>query len=150
MKTTISIPDELFTLAEITAKKLGIPRSQLFARALEEFIENHSNQSITEKLNKVIHKHYPEIKQADAKIQEIPQRIEKKYLEIQQMLENAMAAIETEINQKNSSSQMPSKELLMDTINQKYRNLLNIRNVLEKAYKWIDEDNEKKESRPRE
>jgi metal-responsive CopG/Arc/MetJ family transcriptional regulator len=53
MKTAISIPDELFTLAEITAKKLGIPRSQLFARALEEFIENHSNQSITEKLNKI-------------------------------------------------------------------------------------------------
>jgi metal-responsive CopG/Arc/MetJ family transcriptional regulator len=53
MKTAISIPNELFTLAEITAKKLGIPRSQLFARALEEFIENHSNQSITEKLNKI-------------------------------------------------------------------------------------------------
>jgi len=53
MKTAISIPYELFTLAEITAKKLGIPRSQLFARALEEFIENHSNQSITEKLNKI-------------------------------------------------------------------------------------------------
>jgi metal-responsive CopG/Arc/MetJ family transcriptional regulator len=53
MKTAISIPDELFTLAEITAKKLGIPRSQLFARALEEFIENHSNQSITDKLNKI-------------------------------------------------------------------------------------------------
>ena len=53
MKTAISIANELFTLAEINAKKLGIPRSQLFARALEEFIENHSNQSITEKLNKI-------------------------------------------------------------------------------------------------
>jgi len=38
MKTAISIPDELFTLAEITAKKLGIPRSQLFTRPLVEFI----------------------------------------------------------------------------------------------------------------
>ncbi|TGK27874.1 ChpI protein [Leptospira yasudae] len=53
MKTAISIPDELFKTAEKTAKKLGIPRSQLFARALEEFIKSHSKESITEKLNKV-------------------------------------------------------------------------------------------------
>ena len=53
MKTAISIPDDLFNLAETTAKKLGIPRSQLLARALEEFIQNHSNQSITENLNKI-------------------------------------------------------------------------------------------------
>ncbi|RHX89537.1 ChpI protein [Leptospira yasudae] len=53
MKTAISIPDELFKTAEKTAKKLGIPRSQLFAKALEEFIKSHSKESITEKLNKV-------------------------------------------------------------------------------------------------
>ncbi|XDD49683.1 ChpI protein [Leptospira sp. WS92.C1] len=53
MKTAISIPDELFKTAEKTAKKLGIPRSQLFAKALEEFIQSHSKESITEKLNKV-------------------------------------------------------------------------------------------------
>ena len=53
MKTAISIPDDLFNLAETTAKKLGIPRSRMFARALEEFIQNHSDQSITEKLNKI-------------------------------------------------------------------------------------------------
>ncbi|EMM74068.1 hypothetical protein [Leptospira weilii] len=53
MKTAISIPDELFKTAEKTAKKLGIPRSQLFAKALEEFIQSHSKESVTEKLNKV-------------------------------------------------------------------------------------------------
>ncbi len=53
MKTAISIPDDLFVLAEKTAKKLGIPRSQLFAKALEEFIQNHSKEKITEKLNEV-------------------------------------------------------------------------------------------------
>lgn len=51
MKTAISIPDELFLSAEKTAKKLGIPRSQLFAKALEEFIQNHSKEDITKKLN---------------------------------------------------------------------------------------------------
>lgn len=53
MKTAISIPDDLFVSAENTAKKLGIPRSQLFAIALEEFIQNHSKEKITEKLNEV-------------------------------------------------------------------------------------------------
>jgi metal-responsive CopG/Arc/MetJ family transcriptional regulator len=53
MKTAISIPDELFLSAENTAKKLGIPRSQLFAKALEEFIQNHSKEKISEKLNEV-------------------------------------------------------------------------------------------------
>jgi hypothetical protein len=53
MKTAISIPDDLFFSAENTAKKLGIPRSQLFAKALEEFIQNHSKVKITDKLNEV-------------------------------------------------------------------------------------------------
>ncbi|EJO77698.1 ribbon-helix-helix domain-containing protein [Leptospira interrogans] len=53
MKTAISIPDELFKAAEKIAKKLGIPRSQLFAKALEEFIQSHSKESVTEKLNKI-------------------------------------------------------------------------------------------------
>ena len=53
MKTAVSIPDVLFDKAERTAKKLGIPRNKLFAKALEEFISNHQKENITEKLNKV-------------------------------------------------------------------------------------------------
>jgi metal-responsive CopG/Arc/MetJ family transcriptional regulator len=53
MKTAISIPDELFQTAEKIAKKMGIPRSQLYVRALEEFIQSHSKESVTEKLNAV-------------------------------------------------------------------------------------------------
>ncbi|MDX1959849.1 MAG: ChpI protein [Leptospiraceae bacterium] len=56
MKTAISIPDKLFFSAEVIAKKLGIPRSQLFAKALEEFILNHSTEKITTKLNEVYEK----------------------------------------------------------------------------------------------
>ena len=44
MKTAVSIPDVLFDTAERTAQQLGIPRSQLFARALEEFIKNHQKE----------------------------------------------------------------------------------------------------------
>jgi metal-responsive CopG/Arc/MetJ family transcriptional regulator len=53
MKTAISLPDRLYTDAEETAKSLGIPRSQLYAKAIEEFISTHKKDRITEKLNQV-------------------------------------------------------------------------------------------------
>ena len=53
MKTAISLPDTLYEDAEKTAKSMGIPRSQLFAKALEEFIIHHKKESITEKYNEV-------------------------------------------------------------------------------------------------
>jgi metal-responsive CopG/Arc/MetJ family transcriptional regulator len=53
MKTAISLPDRLYADAEETAKSLGIPRSQLFAKALEEFINHHKRERITERLNEV-------------------------------------------------------------------------------------------------
>ncbi len=53
MKTAISLPDALYEEAERTAQDLGIPRSQLFAKALEEFIAFHKRENITEKLNRV-------------------------------------------------------------------------------------------------
>jgi metal-responsive CopG/Arc/MetJ family transcriptional regulator len=53
MKTAISLPDTLYEDAEKTAKSMGIPRSQLFAKALEEFISNHNKENITEKYNQV-------------------------------------------------------------------------------------------------
>ena len=56
MKTAVSLPDSLFEAAEKTAEKLGIPRSQLFAKALEEFIYNHEASEITDKLNEVYSK----------------------------------------------------------------------------------------------
>ena len=53
MKTAISLPDRLYDEAEKTAKYLGLPRSQLFAKALEEFIQNHNRQHVTDQLNRV-------------------------------------------------------------------------------------------------
>jgi len=53
MKTAVSLPDQLYLEAEKTAQILGIPRSQLFARALEEFIALHKRENITERLNRV-------------------------------------------------------------------------------------------------
>jgi len=56
MKTAVSLPDHLYEEAERTAQSLGIPRSQLFAKALEEFIAFHKRENITERLNRVYFK----------------------------------------------------------------------------------------------
>ena len=56
MKTAISIPDNIFIAAEKTAKRLRIPRSQLYTKAIEEFINSHNNEYVTEKLNQVYSK----------------------------------------------------------------------------------------------
>jgi hypothetical protein len=53
MKTAISIPDRLYADAEETAKSLGIPRSQLYAKAIEEFISTHKKDRITDQLNDI-------------------------------------------------------------------------------------------------
>ena len=53
MKTAISLPDTLFEVAEQTAQYMGIPRSRLFAMALEDYLARHSGEMITQKLNEV-------------------------------------------------------------------------------------------------
>ena len=47
MKTAISLPDELFERAERVAKALNVNRSQLYTRALREFLEQHDPEAIT-------------------------------------------------------------------------------------------------------
>ena len=56
MKTAISLSDTLYKKAEQTARDLGIPRSQLYTRALEEYISRHNGEMITKKLNEVYEK----------------------------------------------------------------------------------------------
>lgn len=45
MKTAISLPDPLFKAGEKVAKKLGLSRSQLYARALRQFIESMGQET---------------------------------------------------------------------------------------------------------
>lgn len=53
MKTAISIPDKLFQAADQYAKKHGFSRSNLYAKAVEQFLEQHPTDYITKQLNKV-------------------------------------------------------------------------------------------------
>lgn len=53
MKTAISIPDSLFDAADNLAKRLGISRSELYAKAVDEYLRQHRHDGVTEQLNKV-------------------------------------------------------------------------------------------------
>ena len=53
MKTAISIPDQLFDAAEAYAHVKGLSRSELFARALDLYLQMHGDQEITARLNAV-------------------------------------------------------------------------------------------------
>lgn len=46
VKTAISLPDELFEEVERTAERLGISRSELFARAARAYLDQHSPDKI--------------------------------------------------------------------------------------------------------
>lgn len=53
MKTAISIPDSLFQEAERLSKRLRIPRSQLYAKALKAYVERQRSKRIRETLDAV-------------------------------------------------------------------------------------------------
>ncbi len=51
MKTAISLPDDLFVLADEYATTLGLSRSELYATALHEFIASRQRDDLTEQIN---------------------------------------------------------------------------------------------------
>ncbi len=53
MKTAVSVPDDIFRLAEATARRLRLSRSELYTKALIEFLKQQDTRSITERLNRV-------------------------------------------------------------------------------------------------
>jgi metal-responsive CopG/Arc/MetJ family transcriptional regulator len=53
MKTAISIPDDVFAEAERLAHTLNESRSQLYSRAVKEFVARHSPNRITSALDEV-------------------------------------------------------------------------------------------------
>jgi predicted transcriptional regulator len=53
MKVAISLPDPVFTAAELLAKELRVPRSQLYAEAIAQYLERRGGSAITAKLDSV-------------------------------------------------------------------------------------------------
>ena len=54
MKTAVSIPDNVFDDAERLADRLQTSRSQLYARALSEFVARHDDDRVTAAMDEVI------------------------------------------------------------------------------------------------
>ena len=54
MKTAVSIPDEVFEEAERLAAELRTSRSELYSRALREYVARHAPDRLTEAMNRVI------------------------------------------------------------------------------------------------
>jgi len=71
MKTAISIPDKVFRSAERFAQVSNMSRSQLYARAVAEYVEKHRHRRITEALNEVYAKTPSKIDPVLAKLQQI-------------------------------------------------------------------------------
>jgi len=48
MKTAISLPDDLFKSGDSLAKRLGVSRSELYARALADFVAKYKTSQLTQ------------------------------------------------------------------------------------------------------
>lgn len=53
VKTAISVPDDLYRLAEAAARRLRVSRSRLYATAISEFLNRQQGSAVTERLNDV-------------------------------------------------------------------------------------------------
>ena len=53
MKVAVSIPDPIFKEAERVSRRMRVPRSHLYARALEAYVKEHSGEEVTQRLNDV-------------------------------------------------------------------------------------------------
>ncbi len=64
MKTAISIPDRLFEAAERLARRLGMSRSELYSKAVSQFIDENHSLGVRERLD-AVYEADPESSQID-------------------------------------------------------------------------------------
>lgn len=53
VKTAISLDKPLLEQVDIVAQEMGVPRSRLFALAVEEYLRRRENEQLVETINKV-------------------------------------------------------------------------------------------------
>lgn len=54
MKTAVSLPDDLFEAVEELARRSRRKRSEVYAAALREYVARHSDDEITDSINRVL------------------------------------------------------------------------------------------------
>ena len=60
MKVAVSIPDPVFADAEALAARMKTSRSNLYARALDEFVGKHAPDALTQAMNEALEAVVPE------------------------------------------------------------------------------------------
>jgi metal-responsive CopG/Arc/MetJ family transcriptional regulator len=53
VKTAVSIPNALFEAADRAARRLGLSRSELYARALERFLRDEPDEAVKARLDEI-------------------------------------------------------------------------------------------------
>lgn len=66
MKTAISLPDDTFQRVDHAAKRLGVSRSEFFARAAERWLEALEDEGTTGAIDRVVAAHAVEHAFTDA------------------------------------------------------------------------------------
>jgi metal-responsive CopG/Arc/MetJ family transcriptional regulator len=54
MKTAVSIPDEVYEQAERFVRRTGRSRSDVYSRALAEYLARHAPDDVTDAVNRVV------------------------------------------------------------------------------------------------
>jgi len=54
MKTAVSIPDDVFQEAERLARRTKRSRSEIYSRALTEYVSRHSAEHVTEDMDRTL------------------------------------------------------------------------------------------------
>lgn len=54
MKTAISLPDQTFSRVNEAAKRLGVSRSEFFARAAERWLTDLERDDVTQAINRAL------------------------------------------------------------------------------------------------
>ncbi len=54
MKIAVSVPDEVFREAEQLARRMKCSRSEVYSRALAEYVARHAVDRVTEAMNRTL------------------------------------------------------------------------------------------------
>lgn len=74
MKTAVSIPDEVFEEAERLAAELKTSRSELYSRAVREYVARHAPDRLTDAMNRVV-------EEVGSEVDELSRRAARRVLE---------------------------------------------------------------------
>jgi len=69
MKTAISIPDDVFDVAEATAKRLKMTRSALYTAAIVDFVKAHKKDQVRSALDNIYSSEISSVDEPLAKLQ---------------------------------------------------------------------------------